>query len=223
MTTPALHGLYGITDSKLMPDDDTLEARVIAAIEGGMTILQYRDKSRDQERRLRQAKMLMDLCIKAGVLFLINDDVDLAEACGAHGVHLGQSDEALTSARERLGEKAVIGITCENSLELARTATAQGADYIAFGRFFPSLTKPDAKPAPLELLDEAREEFNLPMVAIGGITRDNARQLIDAGADMLAVVNDLFAPEEPATITHRAQSYCDLFHSFQTAATGSQI
>ena len=223
MMISALHGLYGITDSKLMPDDATLEARVTAAIEGGMTILQYRDKSQNQGRRLRQAKMLMALCDKAGVLFLINDDVDLAEACRAHGVHLGQSDEGIASARQRLGEKAVIGITCENSLELARTATKQGADYIAFGRFFPSLTKPDAKPAPLSLLDEARQEFNLPMVAIGGITRDNARQLVDAGADMLAVVNDLFSPEDPATITRRAQSYCDLFHSFQTAATGSQI
>ena len=211
----ALRGLYGITDSKLMPDDATLEKRVVAAIEGGMAILQYRDKSEDhpqeQQRRLRQASMLMSLCDKAGVLFLINDDVNLAVACGAHGVHLGQSDEGLTSARERLGEKAVIGITCENSLELARTATAQGADYIAFGRFFPSVTKPDAKPAPLSLLDEARAEFQLPVVAIGGITRDNARQLVEAGADMLAVVNDLFSPEDPAAITRRAQSYHQLF------------
>ncbi|MTI14458.1 thiamine phosphate synthase [Sansalvadorimonas verongulae] len=211
MSVPALRGLYGITDSKLMPDDATLEERVMAAIDGGMTILQYRDKSQDQERRLRQAKMLMALCDRAGVLFLINDDVDLAEACGAHGVHLGQSDEGLTSARKRLGERAIIGITCENSLALARTATAQGADYIAFGRFFPSVTKPDAKPAPLSLLNEARKEFRLPVVAIGGITRDNAPQLVEAGADMLAVVNDLFSPETPATITRRAQSYHQLF------------
>ncbi|WP_281647108.1 thiamine phosphate synthase [Parendozoicomonas sp. Alg238-R29] len=211
MSTPVLRGLYGVTDSKLTPDDKTLCERATAAIEGGMTILQYRDKSEDQERRVRQATMLRELCDEAGVLFLINDDVDLAVASKAHGVHLGQSDEGLISARQRLGKQAIIGITCENSLSLARTANNQGADYIAFGRFFPSLTKPDAKPAPLSLLHEARAEFDLPVVAIGGITRDNAAQLVEAGADMLAVVNDLFSPTEQTTITRRAQSYTKLF------------
>ena len=206
-----LQGLYGVTDSKLMPDDSTLLKRATAAIEGGMSILQYRDKSPDGKRRLQQATMLRELCDKAGVLFLINDDVDLAIASGAHGVHLGQSDEALMSARERLDEKAIIGISCENSLELARKAVDQGADYIAFGRFFPSLTKPDATPTPLSLLEEARNEFNCPIVAIGGITRDNAAQLVSAGADMLAVVNDLFSPQDPTIVAQRAKDYLALY------------
>ncbi|CAM3710604.1 thiamine phosphate synthase [Parendozoicomonas haliclonae] len=207
-----LRGLYGITDTALMPDDDTLIMKVTAAIEGGMTILQYRDKSHDDEKRVRQATRLRELCDQSGTLFLINDDVDLALACGAHGVHLGQSDEALISARERLGGQAIIGITCEDSMELARRANDQGADYIAFGRFFPSLTKPDARPAPLYLLDEAREEFEIPIVAIGGITRDNAPQLVNSGADMLAVVNDLFSPQDSETITLRARDYLSLYH-----------
>ncbi len=206
-----LKGLYGITDSKLMPDDDTLLRRITAAIEGGMKILQYRDKSDDQVRRLRQATALRELCHQAGVLFLINDDVDLAIACQADGVHLGQGDEALASARKRLASNAVIGISCEDSLDLARKAVTQGADYIAFGRFFPSRTKPDAPLTPMHRLCDARTQFSVPIVAIGGITRDNAPQLVTSGADMLAVVNDLFAPQDTVTITQRAREYRDLY------------
>ncbi len=204
-------GLYGITDSTLMPDTETMLTRVSAAIEGGMNILQYRDKSQDEGKRLVQASKLKKLCSEAGVLFLINDDVALAQACGADGVHLGQSDEEQDNARRILGQDAVIGITCEDSLELAKTARDKGADYIAFGRFFPSQTKPDARPAPLSLLREARQQLSLPIVAIGGITRDNAPQLVDAGADILAVVNDLFSPEDLAEITSRAAAYQTCF------------
>ncbi|MCL6270440.1 thiamine phosphate synthase [Sansalvadorimonas sp. 2012CJ34-2] len=208
----ALQGLYGITDSKLMPDDETMAVRVKAAIAGGMSILQYRDKSTDQDKRLRQARLLMDICDSAGVLFLINDDVDLALACNAHGVHLGQSDEQLASAREKLGSKAIIGISCENSLELARKASGQGADYIAFGRFFTSKTKPDAPETPVSILQDAKEQFALPVVAIGGITVENAGLLIEAGADSLAVINDLFARDEPEAITSRAQDFVNLYN-----------
>ncbi len=207
----SLRGLYGITDSKLMPDDETMARKVKAAIVGGMTVLQYRDKSGDQDKRLRQARLLMDICDSAGVLFLVNDDVELALAANAHGAHLGQSDEQLVQAREKLGKNAIIGISCENSLELARQARDQGADYVAFGRFFPSSTKPDATPTPVPVLQQACLGQPLPVVAIGGITVDNAGQLVEAGADMLAVINDLFAHDNPSTVTARAQDFLKLY------------
>ncbi len=206
------HGLYGVTDSTLMLDDESLLTRVAAALAGGMRVLQYRDKSKDSARRLRQALALKQLCQQSNALFLINDDVDLAIACGADGVHLGQSDEALSLARARLGQHAVIGISCEDSLALARQAVEQGADYIAFGRFFASKTKPDAPLVPIHVLVDAKAAFSLPVVAIGGITVDNAPQLISAGANMLAVVNDLFSIESSKVITQRAERYRGLYH-----------
>ncbi|MGA2655694.1 MAG: thiamine phosphate synthase, partial [Gammaproteobacteria bacterium] len=132
------------------------------------------------------------LCNKYDALLLINDDIELAKICNADGVHLGQSDVALVKAREYLGENAIIGITCHDSLELAQKAVNEGADYISFGCFFPSKTKPQAKPAPLSVLTKAREQFKLPIVAIGGITQQNAQLLIQAGADLLAVSAGLF-------------------------------
>lgn len=212
MSSPKyLQGLYGVTDTKLMPDDETLLAKATMALEGGMQILQYRDKTDDQPRRLRQAIALRELCEQNGALFVVNDDVDLAIASGAHGAHLGQSDEALVSARQRLGHQALIGISCGNSLELARKAIAEGADYIAFGRFYDSNTKPNAPQAPLYVLEDAREEFDTPIVAIGGVNRDNGATLVKAGADMLAVVNDLFSPENVGEIRERARQYASLY------------
>ena len=130
-------GLYGVTDSQLQPDDRILLETVGQALQGGMKVLQYRDKSLDHEKRLRQAAALKMLCLKHQAIFLINDDVDLALEVEADGVHLGQQDECLANARKRLGDYAIIGISCEGSLELAQRAAAQGADYVAFGRFFP--------------------------------------------------------------------------------------
>lgn len=210
-STKYLQGLYGVTDTKLMPNDETLLAKATMALEGGMQILQYRDKTDDHPRRLRQAIALRELCEQNGALFLVNDDVDLTIASGAHGVHLGQSDEALPCARQRLGSQALIGISCGNSLELGRKAVAEGADYIAFGRFYISKTKPTSPQAPLYILEDAHEEFSVPIVAIGGVTRDNGAILVKAGADMLAVVNDLFSPEDVGEIRERARQYTSLF------------
>ena len=208
MSLSTLHGLYGITDSKLMPDDAQMLAQVEAALQGGMTILQYRDKSGDQAKRLRQANALRALCHRYKALFLINDDSELAKACQADGVHLGQSDGSVPKARQLLGSEAIIGVTCHDSLSLAEQAVAEGADYVAFGAFFPSKTKPDAKPAPHSLLADAGQQLDLPIVAIGGITVDNAHQLIDAGADMVAVIHALFAAED---IPQRARAFQQLF------------
>ena len=203
-----LKGLYGVTDSQLQPDDRILLKTVEQALMGGMKVLQYRDKSLDHEKRFRQAGALRMLCHRYQALLIINDDIDLALDVEADGVHLGQQDEALAKARRRLGDYAVIGISCEGSLEQAKTAVEQGADYIAFGRFFPSHTKPDAKPADIAILPEAKKMFDLPVVAIGGITVDNAPKLVTSGADMLAVINNLFSTQDIQT---RAQSFTALY------------
>lgn len=204
-----LKGLYGVTDSQLLPDDRILLEAVEQALIGGMKVLQYRDKSLDSEKRFRQASALKVLCHRYQALFIVNDDIELAAEVEADGVHLGQQDESLAAARERLGEYAIIGISCEGSIEQAKSAVESGANYIAFGRFFPSRTKPDAKPADLSLLPEAKDRFNLPVVAIGGITVDNASQLIEAGADMIAVVHNLFASSD---IQSRARELSELFN-----------
>lgn len=202
-----LKGLYGVTDSHLLPDDNSLLCATEAALHGGMTVLQYRDKSDNQAKRLRQAGVLKVLCHQHQALLIINDDIELAASVEADGVHVGQGDASVVKARARLGEYAIIGVSCEGSMGLAQKAVDDGANYIAFGRFFTSKTKPDAKPADLSLLPEAKQRFNVPIVAIGGITVDNAPQIIEAGADMIAVVNNLFAAPD---IQVRARELTDL-------------
>ncbi|WP_257294779.1 thiamine phosphate synthase [Endozoicomonas sp. YOMI1] len=209
------HGLYGVTDSQLQPDDRILIETVEQALMGGMKILQYRDKSLDSGKRLRQAGALKVLCHQYQAMLIINDDVELALDVEADGVHLGQQDESIADARARLGDYAIIGISCENSLEKAKAAVEQGANYIAFGKFFPSRTKPDAKNAELAILAQAQKMFDLPIAAIGGITTDNASEVISAGADMVAVVNNLFAAQN---IRDRAQNFMALFNDTQRKA-----
>ncbi len=204
-----LHGLYGVTDSQLQPDDRILIETVEQALIGGMKVLQYRDKSLDNGKRLRQAGALKVLCHQYQAMLIINDDIELALDVEADGVHLGQQDESLAYARERLGDYAIIGISCENSLEKAKAAVELGANYIAFGKFFPSRTKPDAKNAELSVLSEARQMFDLPIIAIGGITVENASDVITVGADMVAVVNNLFAAQN---IRERSQNFMTLFN-----------
>ena len=202
-----LRGLYAITDPDLLPGMRLVEA-VRAAIAGGARLVQYRNKQADAATRLREATALAQLCRDAGALFIANDDVALALACAAHGVHLGQRDGAVAEARERLGPDAVVGQTCHASLELALAAQAAGASYVAFGRFFPSHTKPLAPPADPALLPEARRQLRLPIVAIGGVTVDNAPALLSGGADAVAVIHDLFSA---ADVEARARAYAALF------------
>jgi thiamine-phosphate pyrophosphorylase len=199
--------LYAITDSQLLPGD-TLFTAVAAALKGGCKLVQYRDKSSDKARRSFEAKNLLALCNQYQAQLLINDDVSLAQEVGAHGVHLGQGDTNPVAARIILGSHAIIGVTCHDSLELARTAIKGSANYIAFGRFFSSNTKPDARPAPIELISDARKQFpETPIIVIGGITLDNGKQLLDAGADMLAVCHSLFSAED---ITAQARKFIEL-------------
>lgn len=201
-----MHGLYVITDGST---GNELLTKVEQALQGGAAIVQYRDKSADTARREQEAQALQSLCRQHHALFIINDDVALARAVQADGVHVGKDDAVLVAARDYLGSSAIIGVSCYNRLELARQAAQQGADYIAFGSFFPSQVKPDAPRATLELLREARSQLgSLPICAIGGITLATAPSLLANGADMLAVISDVFnAPD----IAGQAGLYAGLF------------
>lgn len=204
-----LRGLYAITDSALL-DDGRLLPYVEAALAGGASLLQYRDKSKDAARRLDEASQLKQLCLQYGAALLINDDLALASQLQV-GVHLGQGDGSLREARQELGSQAIIGATCHASLEQAAEAVEAGVSYIAFGRFFQSETKPGAPAATPDLLREARQRFNIPIVAIGGITLDRGPQLIAAGADLLAVIHGLFGADSAAEVQRRAQTFNTLF------------
>lgn len=201
-------GLYAITDSQLTPPALLIES-VEAALRGGAVMVQYREKSAPMVERITQARNLQAACRSAGVPLLINDDPELAKRVGAAGAHLGQTDGSLTEARRLLGEQAIIGVTCHADLTLAQLATEQGADYLAFGRFFTSSTKPGASAASPEVLTEAKR-FQRPMTAIGGVTTENGQSLICAGADMLAVVGGLFGGS-PDDIEQRAKAFGQLF------------
>ncbi len=203
-----LRGLYAITDSELLKGK--LLPYVEAALKGGATLLQYRDKSSDEARRLREAEALRELCNRYGAALIINDDAELAARLGV-GLHLGQGDGSLSVARALLGRKAIIGGTCHAQLELAEAAAKEGASYVAFGRFFNSTTKPGAPAADAELLTAAKARINLPIVAIGGVTLDNAPELIAHGASMVAVVHGLFGADSAAEVERRARAFSALF------------
>lgn len=203
-----LFGLYAITSESLCADESRLIAGAAAAIEGGARLLQYRDKWSAPERRPLLARRLRELCARHGCLFIVNDNVELAAAVEADGVHLGKSDGSVRRARERLGERAIIGVSCAGAIERAIEGQAEGASYVAFGRFYPSSTKPDAPPAQIETLRQVRERVSLPVCAIGGITADNAGPLIEAGADMIAAVEGIFGAVD---IRAEAQRYAALF------------
>ena len=202
-------GLYAITDRRLIPEAELVE-RVREAIDGGAAIIQYRDKSSGQATRLEQAAALAALCSARQVPLIINDDIELAAAVNADGVHLGIDDASVRTARAQLGEDAIIGVSCYNRLERAVEAVAAGADYVAFGRFFASKTKPNAVTADTDLLVAAHQQLRVPIVAIGGITPDNGAALIAAGADYLAAIDGVFGQ---ADVFAAAQGYALLFTS----------
>jgi len=199
-----LRGLYAITPENA--DGTKVLDQVYAALDGGICALQYRSKEASFFLQLGQAKAFAELCHTRGVPFIVNDNVDIAIASGADGVHLGRDDGDLAAARSKLKGR-ILGVSCYDSLAAARAAVAAGADYVAFGSVFPSPTKPAAVRAPLTLFGDARP-LGVPLVAIGGITLENAPQLLRAGADCLAVISDLFdAPD----IAERARSYGKLW------------
>jgi len=204
---PAIAGLYAIADTSYLGAADFVPA-VTAALAGGARVIQYRDKQSDDATRRAIAHALNRLCIASNVPLLINDDSALAAEIGAAGVHIGRDDADIAAARALLGPDAVIGVSCYNEIALAEAAAAAGADYVAFGRFFPSRTKPRAVGAGIELLHAARAVLKLPIVAIGGITPENGGALIEAGADALAVIEGVFGQ---ADIRAAAERYARLF------------
>jgi thiamine-phosphate pyrophosphorylase len=202
-----LRGLYAVTpDDMLLP---RLSALVGSALAGGVRIVQYRNKIAPQPLKRAQAAELLRICHGAGAKLIVNDDLAMALEIGADGVHLGGTDGDLVAARAALGPQRILGASCYNDIGRAESAAAAGVDYIAFGAMFASTTRPDAVPAPLSILQEAKR-FGLPIAAIGGIKLDNAAEVIGAGADMVAVIADLF---DTMDITTRAAHYQDLFIS----------
>jgi thiamine-phosphate pyrophosphorylase len=201
-----ISGLYAITPEQ--PDTARLLQQVRAALAGGATVVQYRSKSQDVALQHEQASELLALCRAFDVPLIVNDSLRLADLSGADGVHLGREDGSVRQARIVLGAEKMIGVSCYNNLERALAAEAEGADYVAFGSFFPSATKPGAVAAPLELLRQAGKVLHVPIVAIGGITPENAPALIEAGAAAVAVISGLFdAPD----IELAARQYSQLF------------
>lgn len=198
-------GLYAITaDRRQCLNKLVLD--VEAAIAGGACAIQYRGKQADAATRRNEAQALRETCRRLSVPFIVNDDITLARAIQADGVHVGRDDPDFRTLREKLGERPIIGVSCYASVDRALTAQACGASYVAFGRFFSSATKPHASPCPLSVLSEAKRGLTIPIVAIGGITPENGVRLIEAGADVLAVIGGIFDQPEPLKAAQRYQT-----------------
>ncbi|HSS46858.1 MAG TPA: thiamine phosphate synthase [Burkholderiales bacterium] len=205
-----ISGLYAITPDEA--DTPKLIHQVKLALEGGTRWVQYRNKSANNRLRQRQAEAIAALCSQFGAALIINDDIELARACNAHGTHLGREDVSLATARSLLGKNKIIGASCYDQIGRAIEAEAQGADYVAFGSFHPSSVKPHTTRPQVQLLAQARTKLSAPIVAIGGITLENAGVLIEAGADAVAVISALFnAPD----IKTAAKKFNCLFTSRQ--------
>ena len=205
MTTfaPLTGGLYAITNG---PRLDLMDV-VAQALAGGARLLQYLDETPGDARRHDEAVAIRALCHSHGVPLIVHEDIHLAQAVGADGVHLGYSKEGITAARARLGPSAIVGVACRDSMENARDAARAGANYVSFGAMFASPTKPLATIAPIDLLRQSTA-LGVARVAIGGITPDNAPSLIEAGADYVASISSLFGA---ADVRHVAQRFAQLF------------
>ncbi|MFN4197195.1 MAG: thiamine phosphate synthase, partial [Caldimicrobium sp.] len=208
-----LKGLYVITDDRLTPyEGGLIFQKVELALKGGAKIVQLRDKNAPKKALIPVAEKLKELCEKYKALFIVNDYIDIAKGVEANGVHIGKEDVSLEKALRELPGK-IIGVSCYGSLERALMAEKIGASYVAFGSFFPSPTKPEASLVPLELIKKAKKTLTIPICAIGGITLERAKPLVELGADMLAVISDIWrAP----SIEERAKAYAKLFLEVQT-------
>lgn len=194
-------GLYAITPE--LTDGGALIRKVDAALRGGAQVIQYRTKSIDAALCRSQAAAIAQACRARGVLFIVNDSVELARQVDADGVHLGKQDTNVRAARTAMGPGKLIGVSCYNDVALARSAVSSGADYVAFGSFFPSATKPLAMRADTKTLRQASSELDVPIVAIGGIDEHNASTLIAAGASAIAVISALFEAPDIEAQAHR--------------------
>jgi thiamine-phosphate pyrophosphorylase len=205
---PLPAGLYAITDPRLLPED-VLAARVGAAIAGGARLVQFRDKTATGATLARRARAVLAACRAGDALCIINDDAPLAAALGADGVHLGRDDLDIAAARAIVGPDRLIGVSCYDQPSLAAAAVAAGADYVAFGSVWPSATKPEAVRAPLELLARCARELAVPVVAIGGISLENAARTVAAGAHCVAVLRALFCDADPRRAAEQLSAACE--------------
>ena len=183
-----INGIYAITPNRSL---NLLQVEQVL-VQHRVAILQYRHKTEDIHRKQNEALALRQLCTQHHTLFIVNDDIKLAKKVQADGVHLGKNDDSIANAREALGARAMIGVSCYNALSLALNAQQQGADYVAFGALFPSTTKPEAIPCSLDIIAQARQQLSLPIVGVGGINFDNQQQAIAAGCDAVAMIAALF-------------------------------
>ena len=208
MRIDRLRGLYAVTPDEA--DTSRLCAMVGAAVDGGATAVQYRNKTAPPALAREQAQSLATLCRRRGALFIVNDDAAIAADVDADGVHIGEDDGALMQARARLAGDRIVGVSCYDDLGRARELAAAGADYIAFGSFFPSRVKPEARRADVSLV-RAAKSLGVPVVGIGGITSSNAPQLVAAGIDAVAVISDVFAHDDLAQIMRAASRIAACF------------
>lgn len=202
----SLEGLYAITSADICIDDAHLQRAVTAALRGGARLLQYRDKAGPPSARQRRAAWLARACRDAGCAFIVNDDVALAADVRADGVHVGRSDAAIATARAALGPAAIIGASCGDDLDYAQAAVEAGASYVAFGRLFPSRTKPLAPPARLDTLRTAVRQLAVPVCAIGGIGLVELPLVLSTGVRLVAAVDGVFGA---ADIEAAARAYAD--------------
>ena len=207
MDMPKSSGIYLISDYKNLAIDDLLD-KTEKILDVGISLFQFRDKNSKYEIKKSTALKLQTLCKKYNTLFIVNDDVVLAKEISADGVHLGRDDMDIDMARKILGDK-IIGVSCYNNLEDAITAEIMGADYIALGSFFNSPTKPEARKIAIDLLPIAKSKLNIPVVAIGGITPENGKQLVDNKVDFLAIISGIYASTD---IINSVKAYKNLFY-----------
>ena len=202
-----IKGLYAITPDSA--DLNTLIQKTQLAIEGGAFMVQYRSKIRDRDVKMQQCAAILRLCREYDVACIVNDDVEMCRILDADGVHLGENDDNIAEVKHILGEDSIIGSSCYDQLNRAKKAQKEGASYVAFGAVFPTPTKPNAPRATLELLREAKSEIQIPIVAIGGITMNNAHDVIETGIDAIAVITSLY---ESNSIKETAETFSQMFH-----------
>ncbi len=190
----SLQGIYAITDEILTPKPTILH-QVEQALDGGAKVIQLRDKSSTDEELENLAKSLQKLCVEKDATFFINDRVQLAKKIGADGVHIGFTDQSVKETREEVGEQMLIGVSCYGDIARAKQAVADGADYVAFGAFYPSKTKPKAAVVDLEVISQAKKELNVPICVIGGINEVNIHEVAACQPDMYSLVSDIFEAE----------------------------
>ena len=201
-------GLYAITDSNLITPK-RFANKVRQALEGGARVVQYRDKSQHHELRWKQAQTVVELCHEFSAVSIINDDIELTKTVNADGVHIGSKDDELSYAREQLGDDKIIGVSCYADINLAKQAVKGSADYVAFGSIFPSPTKPVAPVAGLDILQTAKQELSVPIVAIGGITLNNMPELLATGVDSTSIISGIFASDD---VQSSAKQFSDFFN-----------